>query len=63
MPFVNDSQRRACYAQANRDKKQGKKPRWNCKEWDSFGFCGAKCRDGYPCERVCKTKHCWQHQR
>jgi hypothetical protein len=54
MPFVNDAQRRACYAK--------KDPRWDCQKWDSyFKFCGAKCKDGYPCERKCKTKKCWQH--
>ena len=34
MPFVNEAQRRACYAQASRDLKSGlKKPRWNCKAY------------------------------
>lgn len=35
MPFVNEAQRRACYAQASRDLRSGlKKPRWNCKIYE-----------------------------
>ena len=34
MPFKNQDQREACYAQAARDKKAGKKPGWNCAEWE-----------------------------
>lgn len=30
MPFVNEAQRRACYAQLIRDLKAGIIPRWNC---------------------------------
>ena len=33
-PFVNDEQRRRCYAQAERDKKRGKKPSWDCEEFE-----------------------------
>lgn len=64
MPFVNQKQRIACYAQAAKAKKQGKKPKWNCKEWDKHSetSCGAKCKDGYPCERKCKNRRCWQHK-
>lgn len=36
MPFKSNSQRKACWAQWNRDKKAGKKPRWNCKEWEDY---------------------------
>ena len=30
MPFVNDAQRRACYAQMSRDVKAGRSIRWDC---------------------------------
>jgi hypothetical protein len=30
MPFVNSAQRRACYAQAAREKKEGLVPKWDC---------------------------------
>lgn len=35
MPFVNEAQRKACYAQANRDRKEGKEPKWKCHEFGS----------------------------
>ena len=64
MPFVNQRQRAACWAQWNQAKKQGKKPKWNCKEYEKhYSFCGAKCKDGYACERKCKGSRCWQHTR
>jgi len=34
MPFVNESQRRACWAKYTQDKKSGITPKWNCKEWE-----------------------------
>jgi hypothetical protein len=40
MPFVNQQQRRACYAKAREDRKKGKTPKWNCKKWELKG--GAK---------------------
>lgn len=56
MPFKNEAQRRACYAKND--------PKWDCKAWESYSkFCGAKCKDGYPCERKSKGKICWQHKR
>ena len=35
MPFVSESQRRACYAQMRRDLKAGREPRWKCSEYGS----------------------------
>lgn len=34
MPFKSEAQRKACWAQYNRDKKAGKTPSWDCKEWE-----------------------------
>lgn len=64
MPFVNQKQRSACWAQWNRDKKAGRKPKWDCKEWEKHTkskFCGAKCQNGDKCRRRCVGKRCWQH--
>ncbi len=68
MPFVNNSQRKACYAKQNADNKKGKKPSWDCAKWDRetvsnvpFNFCGALCKDFTPCIRDCKDGKCWQH--
>jgi hypothetical protein len=58
MPFSSQKQRAACYIKFNRDKKAGRKPSWNCKEWEK---CAAKCKDGSSCERKSKSKRCWQH--
>jgi len=33
MPFQSKSQMRACYAQMSRDKKAGRKSKWNCHKW------------------------------
>ncbi len=33
MPFQNKAQMRACFAKQERDRKRGKKSRWNCKKW------------------------------
>lgn len=35
MPFKSKSQRRACWAQYHRDVKAGRKPAWDCYEWES----------------------------
>lgn len=68
MPFVNQAQRKACYAQQSRDKKAGKKPSWDCAKWEKetkgkipLKFCGATCSDGTNCIRECKNGKCWQH--
>ncbi len=37
MPFKNESQRRACYAQYNRDIKMKRNPRWDCYEYELKG--------------------------
>ena len=42
MPFVNDAQRKACYAQASRDKKAGKTPKWDCKKFAKVKVAGRK---------------------
>lgn len=34
MPFVSQAQRAACYAQASRDRKAGRTPKWNCKKYE-----------------------------
>jgi hypothetical protein len=34
MPFKNQDQREACYAQEERDKKAGRKPAWDCAKWE-----------------------------
>ena len=62
MPFKNDQQRRACWAQYSRDVDKGIKPRWNCKKWEEeTKRCGSKCLDGAKCQRKCIGKKCWQH--
>ena len=33
MPFVSESQRRACYAQQSNALKSGKKPAWDCSKY------------------------------
>ena len=33
-PFANRDQEAACYAQAERDKKRGKEPSWDCEEFE-----------------------------
>ncbi len=35
MPFKSTSQRRACWAQYNKAKRAGQKPKWDCKEWEA----------------------------
>lgn len=34
MPFQNRSQESACWAQYNQALKEGKKPKWDCEEWE-----------------------------
>lgn len=34
MPFKNDAQRRACFAQYYNDIENGIKPRWDCYKWN-----------------------------
>ena len=34
MPFQSEAQRRACWAQYTRDKKAGRKPSWDCREFE-----------------------------
>lgn len=34
MPFVSQAQRAACYAQASRDRKAGRTPKWDCKKYE-----------------------------
>lgn len=44
MPFVNDAQRKACYAQANAAKKQGKTPKWDCHKFANEAFVAGRKR-------------------
>lgn len=37
MPFKNEAQRRACWAQYNRDLKAGRTPAWDCHTWAHEG--------------------------
>ncbi len=34
MPFVSEKQRRYCWFLYSRAKSQGKKPKWDCREWE-----------------------------
>ena len=34
MPFVSESQRRACWAKYNKDISADRKPAWDCKAWE-----------------------------
>jgi len=68
MPFVSEKQRRKCWAMYNKDKKEGRKPKWDCREWESRAkkktkVCGAKCEDGSKCRRKSAAEKCWQHQK
>ena len=65
MPFKNQKQRAACWAQYNRDLDAGKKPKWNCKEWESESLhrCKRKTQEGKRCSRMIIGKnYCWQHE-
>nr|QBK88095.1 MAG: hypothetical protein LCMAC202_04570 [Marseillevirus LCMAC202] len=35
MPFKSEAQRRACWAHYHKDKKAGRKPKWDCEEWEA----------------------------
>ena len=66
MPFVNQQQRAACYAQRKRDLDAGRKPKWDCDKWNQetkkkLTVCGARCLDGGKCHRKSHGK-CWQHK-
>lgn len=72
MPFKSEKQRRLCWRKYNKAKKKGRKPKWDCKEWERAGnksrmsfrgskICGVKTQSGRKCRRKCLTKHCWQH--
>lgn len=66
MPFKNQKQRAACYAQERNDINAGRKPRWDCKKWEqeTTRKCGAKCIDGSKCSRTVKgSGKCWQHKK
>ena len=64
MPFVNQAQRAACWVKWNEAKKLGKKPKWNCSEWEKHtkhNLCKATCLNGKKCSRSCSGRYCWQH--
>lgn len=42
MPFVSQAQRAACYAQAARDRKAGRTPKWNCKKYEKHRSKGTR---------------------
>ncbi len=35
MPFKSQAQRQACWARYHQDKKAGRKPKWDCEEWEA----------------------------
>lgn len=35
MPFVSEAQRKKCYVLYTKDIKEGRKPKWDCKEWEN----------------------------
>ena len=47
MPFVNQHQRAACYAQQNSALKNGEVPKWNCKEFENMKCKYGKNKDGF----------------
>lgn len=70
MPFVNNKQRRACYAKRNNDLNMGIVPKWDCDKWEretklqeskNIKDCGEKCKNGTLCKRKTFNKKCWQH--
>jgi len=75
MPFSSQKQRRACWAKYNAANKKGKKPGWDCAEWERAGkrkkkvrmsfrgakACGAKTLSGKKCRRKTLGKRCYQH--
>ena len=34
MPFLSDNQRKYCWVKYNQDIRNGKKPSWDCNEWE-----------------------------
>jgi hypothetical protein len=75
MPFKSKEQRSKCYALERKAKKAGKKPTWNCSEWQRhtkkklksrysvYSVCGSKCKDGEKCQRHTQGGgNCWQHK-
>lgn len=44
MPFVNAGQRKACFAQAARDREAGLKPRWDCHKFANETTVGGRKR-------------------
>jgi hypothetical protein len=34
MPFVSEAQRKKCYVLYTKDVKAGRKPKWDCKQWE-----------------------------
>jgi hypothetical protein len=63
MPFVNNQQRKACYAKRNQALKMGTVPKWDCDKWEreTMKECGEKCKNGNFCKRKTLNKKCWQH--
>lgn len=72
MPFVSEQQRKLCYTLYNQDIKAGRKPTWNCYEWekktrDSLprkkGCCKGRTIEGKKCKRKAEPgkQYCWQH--
>lgn len=65
MPFKNQKQRAACWAQYKRDLDSGKTPKWDCNKWEkeSLHRCKGKTKDGVRCSRmVLGGYYCWQHK-
>jgi len=52
MPFVNQKQRSACYAQKRSAENRGEIPKWNCKEFEK----NSSCRYGIKNDGFCKKK-------
>ena len=63
MPFVNEAQRRACYAQRDRDLRRGEKVKWDCKSYGRKGLCISTTKNNKKCKRKAEKgfKKCWQH--
>lgn len=65
MPFKNQQQRKACWAQYYRDLEHNVKPRWNCRQWEaeSTHRCKGRTQSGDRCTRnVIGDYYCWQHK-
>ena len=59
MPFVNQRQRSACYAQKSSAEKQGKIPKWNCKEFENKSYL---CKYGLNNDGFCKKKFVYKRK-